>query len=241
MKTKFLLLATIALSLIFTSCEDFGNYVSPSDEVSTENRTVTGFRGIDVSHAFNVYVSFSDAVESVEIEANSNLQQYIEVETKDDMLVIKLKDRINIRGNATLNAYISSDYLTDYMASGASNIHLEDVLYANSTSIELSGASNFYGHIEADKLISDISGASNIDLTGNLDYLRLNASGASTIKDFDLSVNKFEADLSGASNAKLMVNDELDIEASGASNVYYKGQGVIVFQDLSGASNIKKR
>jgi len=48
------------------------------------------------------------------------------------------------------------------------------------------------------------------------------------------------AELSGGSSIILSVQDELDVTASGASTVFYKGNGVIVNQELSGGSEIVK-
>lgn len=240
MRTRILFIVTVGLSVLLSSCEKIGNTITPSGKVTTETMNFTGYNALDVSHAFNVYVSYSSTVENIEIEANENLHQYIIVEKQGDKLIIKLKDRINIRNNATLNAYITTGYLSDFYVSGASGITLEDPWYVNNMNIELSGASRFSGEIETQDIYSDISGASNLILTGKVDYMYLDASGASNLKDYGLKINHFEGDLSGASNAWITVNNELDVDASGASNVYYKGKGTIDYLDLSGASNVKK-
>ena len=241
MKTKTLLAITLVLGVIFSSCEEFGTVITPSPRVTTETRQVSGFTGLDVSHAFNVYVNFSETEESIEIEANENLHDYIVVEKKNGNLVIKLKDFIHLRmGTATLNAYITCDYLKDFDASGASSIILYDPLDTRNVTLDLSGASDFSGEIEVDDLVADISGASNLELSGYADYLRIDASGASSLRDYSLSVNWFDADLSGASDASITINDRIDLEASGASTLNYRGSAQINHIDLSGASNINR-
>ena len=60
------------------------------------------------------------------------------------------------------------------------------------------------------------------------------------IKDYGLETDHLNAELSGASNVSLTINEEIDIEASGASILKYKGNAVITNQDLSGASSVKK-
>lgn len=241
MKTKTLLIMAVGISLFLSSCEKFGNWVTPSPNVTTESKDITGYDGIEVSHAFNVYVNFSNTTESIEVEANENLHDYIDIERRGDNLVIEIKDRINIRrGDATLNVFITTAYLSEFRASGASDIILYDDLLIEDLYVDLSGSSSFTGFVQLDQITADLSGASDLDLSGSADYMRLTASGSSTLKNYDFVVNWFDADLSGACDAYLTINDRLDIDASGASSLYYKGKGVINSVDLSGASDINR-
>ncbi|HSH19449.1 MAG TPA: DUF2807 domain-containing protein, partial [Draconibacterium sp.] len=63
---------------------------------------------------------------------------------------------------------------------------------------------------------------------------------ASEMTGFDFACNNLKANLSGGSNISLTINQKLDVTASGASNVYYKGSGVIEKQNLKDASKIVK-
>lgn len=235
-------LSIIAITaLTFTSCEKLGTSVVPSGNITKEEKSVNNFYGVDISDAFNAYITFSKGPANVVIEANENLHNYIEVKNIGDRLSVGMKDRINIRrGSATLKVHITCEQLSNLEASGASNITLHDVLDNENTHIELSGASNLNGDINTVHLQANLSGASNLTINGNTTSLDLDASGASNLKDYNLNVEYFDADLSGASNAQLTVTKELKVEASGASNVRYKGYGTVKKQDLSGASNIKK-
>ena len=78
-------------------------------------------------------------------------------------------------------------------------------------------------------------------MQGSTESLSLDATGASTLSDFDMVVqDKANIRLSGASNANLTINGTIDISASGASNLRYKGTGSITDIDLSGASQVIK-
>lgn len=239
MKVKFVITIFLGLGVFFSSCEDISTKVTPSNSISTQTKSVSNYSGLHVSTAFSVFVRFSDTEESIEIEANDNLHQYIEVFTSGDNLVIKLRDNINIKnGSAVLKAYVTTKYLDEFDASGASSITLQDELYNSDCSIELSGASFFKGNINVNQLSADISGASFMDLSGKATDCYIDASGASSIKDYSLSVDFLKVDLSGACNAFITVHKELDVEASGASNVFFKGDGIVKRAELSGASNV---
>jgi len=240
MKTNLFSLAILIFSFLLFSCDVFENDVAPSSKITTMQATFSDYDAIDVSTAFTVYLTFSDVEESIEIEANDNLHQHIEVKKVNGMLIIDIEDNVNIRGNATLNAYITTTSISDYSASGASRFIVEDLINESDVTVHLSGASTFTGELNTERIYVDISGASSMNINGNGNDFDAEVSGASVIRDYGFVTNVLKADLSGASNAFLTVVDEIDIEASGASNLHYKGDAVITSQDLSGASSVKK-
>ena len=240
MKTNLLTLNVLSATLFLYSCDMHDHHVVPGSNITTAQATFSDYNGIDASTAFNVYITFSDDEESIEIEANDNLHQHIEVKKQNGILLIGIEDNVHVRGNATLNAYITTKDLSSFSASGASRIIVEDPIEKNNVNIHLSGASNFYGYLHVNQLYSDLSGASILDIDGFSDYFELDASGASVLRSYVFTTNKFKADLSGASNAYLTVEEEIDVEASGASSLMFKGKAVITHQDLSGASTVKK-
>jgi hypothetical protein len=79
-----------------------------------------------------------------------------------------------------------------------------------------------------------------LTVSGSSNYFDIEASGASTCRDYGFEINDLHADISGASNLHLTVQNEIEVEASGASNLTYKGNGVIVYQNISGASSVRK-
>jgi len=240
MKTKTIYLLLAGVIILMNSCE-FYERVVPSGNVITEEKDFSGFDKLDVSNAFTVYVNFSETEESIEIEAEENLHEYIRVRKTGDVLYIGLEDLVNIWGNATLNAYITTSHIDEFTGSGASKFIINDPITAGNVDIDLSGASFFKAQLETNSVNVNISGASKVELEGTTGRLDVMASGASEIKDYDLSVEDLFIDLSGASEAFLTVNNEISVSASGASKLNYKGEPVIVDQHLSGASEVHRR
>jgi hypothetical protein len=238
MKTKSILFTILMTSILFASCNK-DNDVSPSGNVSTVNKTITGYNELYVEDQFKVYVTFSDTVESIQIEANANLQAYISVTKQSNQLVIKLSDDVNITdGNTVLNIYITTKYLNAFYGVGAPSIELQSELIVDNLDIELVGAGYFKGSIDVDYLYANLIGASNLNLMGNSDSFSIEAVGGSNFNEYNFETKNLIADLEGGSNLYITVQNELDVNANGASNVYYKGDGAIVKQNLSGGSQI---
>ena len=125
-------------------------------------------------------------------------------------------------------------------ADGAANVEFQNQLTGNYLDMELTGASTFRGSVSVDELVANLDGAGKMEISGSSNSFDINADGASEMSDFDFATNTLNANLDGGCNISLTVNQKLNVKATGASNVYYKGNGVIESQNLSGASKIVK-
>lgn len=241
MKTKSILLVLFAIAVTFTSCKKNEINVVPSANVTTVEKSFNNFNAIDVSDIFTVYVTFSETEESVAVEANDNLQPYIHVSQQGNSLIVELDNKLNIRRNgATLNVYITMHELVKVVGSGAVEISFQNERVGNDLNVLLEGKSMLSGAVTATRLTTDLEGYSNVNFSGHADVLVFNADGASYMEGYDFEADRLEADMNGASNLHLTVNEELDVKANGASYVYYRGEGTISHQDLNGASQIVK-
>ncbi len=236
---RHLLFAGLALfSLVFTSCVK--DRISPEGDPTIKIIETTSFTGLDVSDAFSVIVRFSDTEESVEIEANPNIHPFIDADVSGDRLRIGINKNVSIQGRAVLNAVITTKNLDYFRGSGATAFRLDDKLVAQDLDIVMSGASEFMGEVEAENIDMNITGASEVDIIGFSDNFKARLTGASEIKDYGFETNSLTIDLSGASEAKLTVENEISITASGASLLRYKGSAAIIESNLSGASDVEK-
>ena len=87
----------------------------------------------------------------------------------------------------------------------------------------------------------DLSGSSDAAISGSANVLNIESSGASDIKGFGLVTEVCNAKVSGASDINITVNKELNVNASGASDVYYKGTAEVKDKHTSGASSVVKK
>ena len=212
------------------------------NDPNAELRDAKNFQAIELSNAFDVYLTQSNE-ESVAVSASEpKFRENIKVEVKGGVLMIGYDNKGKWNsGNKKLKAYISFKQLNKLNVSGACDVYIVDDWKADNLKLDLSGASNLKGKMNAQKLMIDLSGASDLTLTGTVGQLNIEASGASDFKGYELLVDYCNARASGASDIKITVNKELSAEASGASDVTYKGSGLIRDIKTSGASSISKR
>jgi hypothetical protein len=205
-------------------------------------REAKNFHAIHVGSAFDVYLS-QGTKEKVAVSAASEKDlAYITVEVRNGVLEVGWDKKGKWgRGNKKLKVWISFDKIDELEASGACDVDIAGTLKASKLKIDLSGASDLSGKIEVgDNLTLTLSGASDAKLSGVAAKLTIDASGASSFKGFDFTVDFCNAEASGASDIKITVNKELSANASGASDVNYKGGGVIRDIKTSGASSVSR-
>ena len=205
-------------------------------------RPVKGYHGIEVSSAISLYLSPGDQ-ETVAVSARDvKWRDRIRTEVVDGILKIWLDAKGWSLGNNKLKAYVSFTTLDKLNASGASDVYVDGVISGSTLSISLSGASDFKGAIKVGDLRLDQSGASDAHITGVVAGLAtIESAGASDVKGYDLVIQSCNAHATGASDIHITVNKELNANASGASSIYYKGEGVVRDLHSSGASSVSKK
>lgn len=234
------ILITLVLILSMTmqsSCTYAFRGIKGDGNVVKEKRDVTSFSGIDVGGAFKVYLTQGSS-EKLEIEADENLLPIIKTEVKGGTLYISTKE--DIRDSEALNIYLTFKEMHEIDVSGACDLSGEDKFTFNDLEMDCSGASNIDLKITANSLELDCSGASNITLYGSAQKVEMDVSGASHFDAYDLEVEDFEIEVSGAAGAKIFVTGELSANVSGAAHLKYKGDARIVHHDVSGAGSMKK-
>jgi Putative auto-transporter adhesin, head GIN domain len=210
---------------------------------NAQAREAKNFTVIRLSSAFDVYLTQGNE-ESVAVSASD--KKYLEdikVEVKNGVLEIGYHPK-NGRwnsGNRKLKAYISFKQMDKLDVSGACDVDIVGVWRAEGAKIYLSGASDVTGKIDIKKLEADLSGASDLKISGEVRQLDIKASGASGFKGYDLSADYCSARASGASDIQISVNKELSVDASGASDIRYKGAGLIRDVKTSGASSVSRK
>ena len=144
--------------------------------------------------------------------------------------------------NHRLRAYISVKDIEAITGSGAAKFTIDGSLAATNLFIDLSGATDLKGKLAVNQQLKmELSGASDVTLTGAAGSLAIRASGASDVKAFELTAGNCTIDASGACNIRISAEKEISADLSGASNVQYQGNAMIRNIKTSGASNISRK
>lgn len=203
-------------------------------------RPARGYHGIEVSGGIDLYLSQGDEETVVVSAKDIRMRDRIRTEVSNGILRISLPHGWSVH-DYRLKAYVSFTTLDRLVASGASDVFVDGVIGGEELFVSLSGASDFKGAVSVRRLKMEQTGASDARLTGVVsEVASISSSGSSHVKGYELVTQSCTIDASGASDIQITVNKELSAYLSGASNVYYKGAGVIRETHSSGSSSVKK-
>ena len=243
MKTSVKIGIAIAyiLAVLTSSCVGFNEKsVKLSGVTKVSTKEVSAFDKVDVSGAIDVIVNIGNKSEVV-IEADSAIMPYVVTEVKDRELRIYNKDIIgfyNFKNNKIL-VTITTPSILELESSGACDVTIND-LKTDMFKVSLSGACDLIGSFECNVIDFESSGSSDSKLRGKVKNCNIELSGACDIKALDLEVDSLKIEGSGSSNVEITVQNSLDVELSGASELRYKGEPKYIKTDMSGVSNLTK-
>lgn len=214
------------------------------NDANAEVREAKNFHAIQLSSAFDVYITQSNE-ESVAVSASeAKYKEEIEVKVDNGVLKIGMKNNNWMKkwntGKMKLKAYISFKHIDKLNVSGACDVNISGTIKEDNLRVELSGASDVDGAFEVKKLDLHLSGASDMTINGSATNFSIDASGASSFKGYDFKTDFCNAEVSGASSVKITVNKELSAKATGASDLRYQGEGLIRDIKTSGASSVSR-
>lgn len=226
------------LSLFAALLVVFSSFADPT--IVTKKFKVANFKSIDLGSAFEVHIHKGN-VYSVAVTGKEKDIDELEVRSSSGKLTISYESSWNWGWNnnrSKLVVNITLPRLESGEFTGACKVDLQGFTDEEEMRLLFSGASKGTAEgLRADKLRIELSGASDFRLSGQSDYLKVDASGASNLKALEFLSRNVDVEASGASNASVHVQKSLKVDASGASHVKYKGSPLIN-KDISGAASL---
>ena len=211
----FLHLACVEIN---SPTEPRGPLIVGTGPVVTETRAVSGFDGIEVVGAGELYVDLGGE-ETLTVTAEENLLPFIRSEVVDGRLILGPEPGIDLSGRERIVYRVTARDLRLLVPSGTS---LAEVSAIDTPELEIRA-----------------SGASQVRADGRADHFQLDLSGASRFVGERLRCRTVEAYLSGASLATVRVSDRLSGSLSGASTLEYYGDPTVAVT-TSGSSRVRR-
>lgn len=238
---KYRALLVVSLLIVaLAACRVQGVPVAGSGQVAAQEYSLSGFDRVEAGAAFHVDIRQSESYQVV-VRIDENLVRCLDVRLEGRTLRVGFKAECWVSGATTMEAEIAMPALVGLNLSGASQGVISGFKSERPLELEVSGASAIRGDIEAGDVTAEISGASSLQLDGRGSDLKLNVSGASRADLAGFRVRDADVEVSGASNATVAPSGRLDVEASGASHVYYLGSPTMGRVDVSGGSAVESK
>ena len=200
---------------------------------------LSDFKNIDLQDNFEVRLKQGDF--SVEVEAESNIMEYLKVENADGYLILGSKKGFKLKSSEDPRVYISMPDVNVITVSGVGKFRSEGNFKTENLEVMISGAADMELDLECTTLKTRISGAGDISLRGSADYFSTSNSGAGNIDAYDFVTKTTKISINGAGDAKVHATERVDANINGAGSVSYAGNPEEVNKQVNGFGSIKKR
>lgn len=238
---KSLKIFALTLMIIAVSACAQAQYrsVRGNHDVTRKDRNVdNNFTGIKVSSGIDVFLSQGDH-NSVTVEADENLHEYIITEVKGD--VLNIYSEANIRDAERKRAYVTMKEINSVRTTSAGDVTGETPVRADHLELSASSAGNINLEVTAKEINLDISSSGDITISGEADILDGSLSSAGDLNAFDLKVRDADISASSAGNANVNVSERIRARSSSAGDINYKGNPQYIDAHSSSAGGIHKR
>ena len=211
--------AVIAIPLLLGGIFSFSRVVG-SGNVETQEFYLSDFAIVEAGSGFKVQITRATSYK-IEITADDNLFEYIQVTKTGDTLSIRLRPAMSYQTTA-LTAKISMPDLQKLTFSGGTHGTATGFALSHDLDVELSGGSNVEMMGEANDLSAACSGGSGLELA-------------------NFTVNNARIEFSGGSHGTINLDGRLDANLSGGSKLYYIGNPTMGDISTSGGSTISQK
>lgn len=234
--TKFLV--AIIAALLLSSCNPILNGVDGNGNVTTEVRNIAGkFTAVQASAGIEVEMK-QDSTAKVEVEADSNLLEFVKTELEGETLKVYIDKSIS--GAKELKVYIHMPELKKVTSNSGANVLLMGTFVGTNLVMDSSSGAHLEGKVEYDTVDAETSSGSSMDIKGIALKLKTSSSSGSTLNAKGLLANDVNADASSGSESSVNARVTLEANASSGASIKYTGIAKSVDKNESSGGSIRK-
>lgn len=196
MRTKLMLAALLAMALV--GCED----IQGNGDIVEQERPVGAFARVSLAEGLHGDVIVGPET-SVKIRGDSNLLEFIRLELRDGVLTSELDGRMGLFPSQPIVVTIITPTLKELRA-------------LNGTHLSASG-------IDTESFVLRASTHARVNVSGSAGKLTLAATNDSDVQAGELAVETASIGVSGSTEVRLHVTQEIFGTASGGSSITVQG------------------
>jgi hypothetical protein len=209
----------LAVGLAFLAAGCGLNAIPGSGHVTSDRRTVGAFMSVELEGTGKVVI-LQNGIESLTIEADDNLVQYLTSDVRDGRLVLGIASSTRINPSRDVIYRVSVKQLDGIVLSG-------------SGTIDATG-------ISSDALTMAVNGSGDIRVEGRADQQEISINGSGDYKGANLKGKTVAVHIAGSGGGVVAASERLDVTMMGSGSIEYIGDPKVTQTSL-GSGSVKKR
>jgi hypothetical protein len=202
------------------------NGIPGSGTITSEGSAVTGFDELVFRSEGTVIVT-TGAAESLTIETDDNLHQYLEASVRSGVLEISTSDGTDIAPSEPPVYRIGMASITSIELAGAGSIDIASI-ESDRLAITLSGAGDLtIGAVNLDELDIDLTGVGTVSVSGVADRQKGLVAGVTIYEAANLESRRATIEGAGTGQATIWVTGDLEVTAADTASISYYGSPTV--------------
>ncbi len=222
MKKALLLIGICFLSFSCINAQWKGENVKGNGEMVTKTRSTDSYDEIKLVGSMNV--KLVDGHEGrINVEAESNLHEYILTEVNNGTLKIATKDGYNLAPKNEILITVPFESLNHISVTGSGDIWTQDRINAKNLEVQVTGSGDIKLEVTAETIEGKITGSGDIKLKGNSRDFKCNVTGSGDFDAYDLKAENVKARVTGSGDIMVYASISLKASVSGSGDIVYMG------------------
>lgn len=231
--TLIILGGTLSISQNYNNTSIQGNGI-----MTTRTAQTKAYDKIEVSGPISV-ILVNGTEGTIEITAESNVQERIVTESDGTTLIISLKNNTSLLNTQKIKVRVPFKDLSAISLRGSGDVESKDRIKATTLTLNLSGSGDIDLAIDADRLAAELSGSGEIELSGKVTNADIKSTGSGKFDCEELVAENAQITLSGSGDVKIVVNKSLTGGIRGSGTIMYGGKPSTNNVEVRGSGKVK--
>lgn len=211
--------------------------VKGNGNVTTKTHNTSDYEAVKVQGFMDVKLE-KGTEGTITVTTDENVHEYIIVETKDDALVIKIKNKVNIQTKKGVHIVVPFKDLNKVTLTGSGDVVSSNTIKSSSFETALTGSGDMNLDIDATTVDAKITGSGDLVLTGNTSNLEVKLTGSGDFTGKGLNSDNTEVYVSGSGDASVSSKNSLKARVNGSGDIHYYGNPERTDKKVMGSGDI---
>ncbi len=225
MKRTILILAAVILGFTTANAQWFGSEkVKGNGNMETQKRSTATYDRVGLQGSIDMQL-VAGKEGDLQVEAESNLQEYIITEVENGTLKVHVKQGYNLSTsrNMSIKVIVPFKDIEAVSLTGSGDVYTTDKIKAENFEAKVTGSGDMNLDLDVKNLESSINGSGDMKLAGNAAHFKCSVNGSGDTKAFDLKAEDVEARIAGSGDIQVNASKSLDARIAGSGDIVYKG------------------
>jgi hypothetical protein len=178
---------------------------------------------------------------NIRIKADDNLHEFVEVESTNGTLVIKMKEGTSYSSKNDIIVTIPFAEISTISLTGSGDVLGKDTVKGNALTLNVTGSGDIVLETEATGIDAKVTGSGDMTLSGKVENLEVKVSGSGDFDGYSLNASNVEVYVSGSGDAQVTANSNIKARVNGSGDVRYRGNPATSDTKVMGSGTVKNQ